>query len=139
MPDTPRWLDKTWDTLKKATEAGQDMVSRNVQKATLKVELGALRRSLDDVARDIGRVAVDRLRESGQLTADEVSHLLRRVDELDDQVAAKEKLVADIETQESAPGTSGTAGAGASSTDTPPSGGRPKRPGFTGKGSDTPT
>jgi hypothetical protein len=94
------WLDKTLDTVKKASEAGKDLVQRNYHRATIKVDLASLRRSLDDVNRDIGRIAVDRLRERGTLAVEEVAHLLRRVDELEDQVAQKEKLLADIEAEE---------------------------------------
>jgi len=97
MNDGKHWFDKTVDSVKKASEAGLDLVQRNYQRATMKVDLAALRRTLDGVSRDLGRVAVDRLRERGQLSAEEVSHLLRRVDDLEDQIAAKERLLADLE------------------------------------------
>jgi hypothetical protein len=104
MTDSKKWLDKTldktMDMAKKASEAGVDLVQRSYQRATNQVELGALRRSLDDVHRELGRIAVDRLREAGQLTKEEGAHLLRRVEDLEGQVAAKERLLADLEKDE---------------------------------------
>lgn len=102
MSDGKHWFDKTVDSVKKASEAGLDLVQRNYQRATMKVDLAALRRTLDGVSRDLGRVAVDRLRERGQLAAEEVSHLLRRVDDLEDQIAAKERLLGDLEKEDGA-------------------------------------
>jgi hypothetical protein len=98
MDDAKRWLDRTLDTAKKAAEAGKDMVQRNFSRATLKVDLGSLRRSLDDVHRDIGRVAVERIRAAGSLAATDVGHLLRRRDEIEAKIAEKEREIADLET-----------------------------------------
>lgn len=103
MNDTPRWLDKTLTTIKKAGEAARDGVQQAYHVGTLKLDIASLRRSLDDVVRDVGRTAVDAIREKGSLTADQVAPLLRRVDDLEDQIAEKERRIADLE-REAPPG-----------------------------------
>ena len=98
MSDGRHWFDKTMDSVKRASEAGVDLVQRNVRQASIHVDLSALRKSLDAAHRDVGRVAVERLRAAGTVTPDEVAHLLRRVDDLEDQIAGKERQLADLET-----------------------------------------
>ena len=97
MNDTPHWLDKTLTTIKKAGEAARDGVQQAYHVGTLKLDIASLRRSLDDVVRDVGRTAVDAIREKGTLSADQVAPLLRRVDDLEDQIAEKERRIADLE------------------------------------------
>lgn len=100
MDDHKGWIEKTLESVKKASEAGKDLVQRNYRRAAVKVDLAALRRSLDDISRDVGRIAIDRLRERGQVTVADVAHLLRRVDELEDQVAVQERLLVDLESDD---------------------------------------
>jgi transposase len=103
-PESHDLIGRTVDFLRRAGEAAKDGVVRNYQRSTLKLEVGSLRRSLEDVTRDIGRQAIDVLRESGTLSTERVAPLLRRVDELEDLIAAKERQIADIERDEAATG-----------------------------------
>ena len=144
MSDGKHWFDKTMDTVKRASEAGVDLVQRNVRQASLRVDLSALRKSLELAHRDVGRLAVERLRADGKVTPDAVAHLLRRVDELEDQIASKERELADVESEqggrpaaepgpppesrtESGPGAGPESGPGAG-----PARGPRRRPGFSG-------
>jgi len=101
-PENHDLIGRTVDFLRRAGEAAKDGVVRNYQRSTLKLEVSSLRRSLEDVTRDIGREAIDVLRESGTLSTERVAPLLRRVDELEDSIAAKERQIADIERDEAA-------------------------------------
>ena len=91
-----KFLDRTREMLR-PLQAG---VRRTYEVSTLKIEIAGLRRSLDDVARELGRRAIDVLREHGQLSTDDVSALLRRVDDLEDRVAQKERAIADVERED---------------------------------------
>jgi hypothetical protein len=97
--DSPRWLDKTITTIKKAGEAARDGVQHAYHFGTLKLDLASLRRTHDDVVKDLGRSAVDALRERGTLTSEQVRPLLGRLEELEKQIAEKERQVADLESE----------------------------------------
>lgn len=91
------WFDATVAALGRGIAGVKALVDRNVRRASLKVEMATLRRQLDEVARDVGRIAVDRLRERGQVVPDDVAHLLRRTDELEDRIASAERRLIDLE------------------------------------------
>ena len=95
-----RLFDKTRDLLRPI----KDGVVRTVEVSSLGLEINRLKRSLDDACRDLGRRAVQALREEGTLRADEVSALLRRIDEVEDRIAEKERQIAEIEREDAAPG-----------------------------------
>ena len=93
-PDEARTLlDRTRDFLRPL----QRGVRRTYTTSQLKLEMASLRRSLDQVARDLGRQAFVSLRQHGTLSAADVAALLRRADDLEDQIAAKERQVAELE------------------------------------------
>ena len=92
-------LDRTMGLLRPV----RDGVVRTYEVSSLKLEIAGLKRSLDDASRDLGRRAIETLRQQGTLSVDEVSPLLRRVDDLEDRVAQKERRIADIERAERDP------------------------------------
>ena len=86
----------------------KDGVVRTYEVSSLKLEVSGLKRQLDDVSRELGRRAVEALRLRGTLSADEVSGVLRRVDEVEDRIAQKERQIAEIERADGAGATDGT-------------------------------
>ena len=98
--DARRLLDRTKDFL---SSLGRGL-GRILQVSRLRVEMAALRRSLDRVTRDVGRKALESLRKSGTMSAADVAALLRRADDLDDQLAAKGRRIADLEREDAASG-----------------------------------
>lgn len=90
-----RLLDRTRDFLRPL----QQGVRRTYEVSQLRLEMASLRRSLDHVCRDLGRQALSALRQHGTLSASDVAALLRRADELEDQIAAKERQVGELERQ----------------------------------------
>ena len=93
-----RLLERTKGSLR---PLGQG-IRRTYEVSSLKLEIAGLRRSLDDVARELGRRALDTLRQQGTLSADEVAGILRRVDDIEDRIAEKEREIQEIERQEGA-------------------------------------
>ena len=91
--DARTLLDRTRDFLR-PLERG---VRRTYSASQLKLEIASLRRRLDQVARDLGRQALSSLRQHGTLSAADAAALLRRADDLEDQIAAKERQVQDLE------------------------------------------
>ena len=89
-------LERTKNFLRPLKEG----VVRTYEVSSLKLEVAGLKRSLDDVSRELGQRAVEALRQRGTLSADEVSGILRRVDEVEDRIAQKERQIAEIEREE---------------------------------------
>jgi hypothetical protein len=101
-----RLLDRAKIAMKPVTEG----VVRTYDVSRLKLEITGLKRSLDDVSRELGRRSVEALRERGTLSADAVSAILRRFDEIEDRIAQKERQIAELEREDRpAPGANGQA------------------------------
>jgi hypothetical protein len=90
------FLDRTRDFLRPL----KDGVVRSYEVAALNKQVWSLRRELDAVTRDVGRQAIESLRQQGTLSADVVATLLRRVDDLEDRIAQKQRQIAEIERED---------------------------------------
>jgi transposase len=94
--DAKRMFDKTLDLLRSATSEVKEGLKRTYDEGMLRHEVKGVKGSLDDVTRELGRKALETLRAGGQLTSEAVAPLLRRIDDLEDQIATKERQLAEL-------------------------------------------
>jgi len=119
-PDDPRRLfDKTFDLLKSAGNEVKEGLRRTVEATAVRADLLRLRGQLSDVTKEVGRKAIDVLRLGGPLSAEDVSSLLRKVDDLEDRIAAKERQLGEIEQDEGSTTRSSSSGADRDTGPTP--------------------
>ena|SRR5688572_30606539 len=101
--DAKRMLDKTLGLLRSATSEVKEGLRRTYDEGMVRHEITGLRRSLDDVTRELGRKALETLRSGAQLTSEAATDLLRRIDDLEDRIATKERHLADLERDDPTP------------------------------------
>lgn len=101
--DGRKLFDRTLDVLRSAGTQAADGLRRTYEVSTLTFELRLLRRDLDREVRALGQLALEHLRSaSGRLDASQATAALECIRKLEAEVAAKERLVTDIESNRDA-------------------------------------
>ena len=90
-------LDRTISFLKDVGTPLKDGMRRTYEISALKLEMSGLRRGIDDGYRDLGRQAYELLKGQEELRAKDVVGVLSRLERLEQHVAEKERLVAELE------------------------------------------
>jgi hypothetical protein len=95
--DPKRLLDKTVQLLKAAGTQAKEGLRRTYEVATIKHELGALRDDRDDALRELGKRTLETVRGGRAVAADDVASAVRRIDDLEERIAAKQRQIEALE------------------------------------------
>jgi hypothetical protein len=95
--DPKRLLDKTVQLLKAAGTQAKDGLRRTYEVATFNRELSLLRRDREEALLDLGRRTLETVRAGGSVQGADVAPTVRRIDDLDERIAAKQRQIDDLE------------------------------------------